>query len=86
MKIRVKVVPSASREDHEWLDKENCLLKIRVKAPPEKGKANMAVEKYLARILGLAKSDVSISGGHTSALKTVAIANSNSSHLEKVLK
>ena len=73
MKIRLKVVPSASREHHEWMDDEHSLLKVRVTAPPEKGKANKAVEKYLARQLQLPPTKISIASGLTSQQKTVDI-------------
>lgn len=49
-------------------------LAARVRAVPEKGKANKALETLLARALGVPKSTVSVVGGATSRMKTVAIA------------
>jgi len=69
----VKVVPGASREVIEWLDDEQTILKVRVTAPPEKGKANKAVIKALASALGIPAQDVAITGGGTSQQKTVEI-------------
>ena len=51
IKIRLKAVPGASSDGWEWVGDDKSLLKIRVKAPPEKGKANKVVEKYLAGLL-----------------------------------
>ena len=74
MKLHLKVVPGASRESHEWMDAEKSLLKVRVTAAPEKGKANRAVEKYLAGQLGVPAREVSIVSGNTSQKKVAEIA------------
>ena len=47
------------------------MLKIKVAAPPEKGKANKAIVELLANKLKLKKSDVLIQSGHTSCVKQV---------------
>ncbi|MGC4024311.1 MAG: DUF167 family protein [Mesorhizobium sp.] len=48
-------------------------LSARVRAVPEKGKANTALEELVAEWLGVPKRTVSIVGGSTSRLKTVMI-------------
>ena len=48
-------------------------LKARVRAAPEDGKANAALEKLLAKAFGVAKSRVKVARGVTARLKTVAI-------------
>ena len=48
-------------------------LKVRVRAQPEKGKANKAVIKILAKALGVAKSQLSLVSGATSHNKSVHI-------------
>ncbi len=69
--LQVKVVPGASRDDIAgWL---GDALKVRVSAPPEKGKANAAVCKLLAKQLGLWKGAVTVVQGHGSAQKRLAI-------------
>jgi len=71
VRIPIKVVPGASRSGLAgWLG--NC-LKVRVSAPPEKGKANKAVEKVIAGALGLSSKDVSVVAGLTNPRKTVEI-------------
>ena len=47
---------------------------MRVRAAPEDGAANAAVAAVLAKILGVAKSAVSLAAGHTARLKTFDIA------------
>ena len=54
----------------EWLGET---LKIRVSAPPERGKANKAVEQLLAKTLGVSRNAVQVVAGKTSARKTVTI-------------
>ena len=49
-------------------------LKARVRAVPEKGTANAALEKLLAAALGLPRRSVSVVAGGTARLKTVRLA------------
>ena len=74
VRLQLKVVPGASREGIEWLGE---LLKVKVRAAPEKGRANAAVEKLLAATLQLPVSSVKIVAGFGNPLKTVAITTSN---------
>ena len=48
-------------------------LKARVRAVPEKGAANTALEKLLARALDVPASSVTVVAGGTTRLKTVRI-------------
>jgi uncharacterized protein len=48
--------------------------KVRVAAPPERGRANEATLELLAERLGLAASDVRLVSGHGSRDKTVEIS------------
>lgn len=48
-------------------------LKLRVKAPPVQGKANKAVEEFLAEVLQVSKTKVRILSGETSRRKRVRI-------------
>lgn len=49
------------------------VLKLRVRAVPEKGKANKATELLLAKTLGVPKSAVRVVTGETSRIKGVDI-------------
>jgi uncharacterized protein YggU (UPF0235/DUF167 family) len=70
-KLPVKVIPGASQNAITgWLGNE---LKIRVTASPERGKANVAVEKIVAQALGLPKGAAKIISGKTSARKILEI-------------
>ena len=50
------------------------VLQARVRAAPEKGKANAALEALLAKVLGVPKSAVRVIAGRTSRLKSVQVA------------
>lgn len=53
------------------------LLKVRVSAPPVEGEANAALEKLLAKALGLPKSAVAVAAGQTARVKQVQIDGLN---------
>jgi uncharacterized protein YggU (UPF0235/DUF167 family) len=71
IRLAIKVVPGASRDEIAgWL---GDTLKIRVVAPPERGRANAAVEALLAAALGLPPGCVRVVTGRSSARKAVVI-------------
>jgi len=83
VKLQIKVIPSSSKDCIAgWLDDT---LKVKVKAPPERGKANKAVIKTLEKTLGLAKGSIDISSGTTSTLKIIEISGEDDSLIEKKL-
>ncbi len=57
-------------------------LIIRVSAPPVEGEANAALEKLLAKALGLARSQIKVVSGATSRLKRVQIDGLSQAELE----
>ena len=81
--LKIKVVPGASRTQLSgWLGDS---LKVRVSAPPEKGKANAAVEALLARELGLSVKSVRIVSGKGSQQKLVEIEGLSAAELRRKL-
>lgn len=72
VRLPVKVVPGSSRNCIAgWLDQT---LRVRVTAPPERGKANSAVEKFITEALGLPAGSVRIIKGTSSPRKVIEIA------------
>jgi uncharacterized protein len=74
--LRLRVTPNAGRdviEGFEALADGTRVLRIRVSAVPDKGKANAAVIALLAKALGLPKSALTLVSGDTARLKTVRI-------------
>lgn len=83
MKLPVKVIPGSSKNCIAgWL---GDILKIRVAAPAEKGKANNAVEKIIANALVLPEKHVSIIKGKLSPRKVVEITGMEESEIYKKL-
>lgn len=68
--IAVRVTPKASRD--RILDDDGT-LRVYVTAVPENGKANQAVQKLLAKALGLPKSRLELIRGQTSRDKVFRI-------------
>ena len=70
-RLSLKVVPGSSRDEIVgWLGDS---LKVKVKAPPEKGRANEAVVALLADHLGVDPSSITVVSGHGSPAKVVAV-------------
>lgn len=67
-----KIVPGSSRTAICGLF--NGMLKIKVSASPEKGKANKCLIEFLAQQLGVKKNAVSIVSGHTAKVKRLQIS------------
>jgi hypothetical protein len=67
-----KIVPGSSRTTVAGVLDD--MVKIRVAAPPEKGKANQCLVAYLAEQLGVKKNQIDILAGQTNPVKQVRIA------------
>ncbi len=61
------------------------MLKVKVSAAPEKGKANQCLLKFLAKQLGVKKKAVSIISGQTSPVKHVQVSGISADTLLKNL-
>ena len=83
MRIPVKVVPRASRD--AVLGWKNDVLRVAVRAAPERGRANAAVVELLASALGLPRADVSIVAGGASPRKIVEIAGMDENDARRLL-
>lgn len=74
--LRVRLTPKSSRDAVEDLTAtaDGPALKARVRAVPEDGKANAALEKLVAGWLDVAAGRVKVVGGQTSRVKSLSIA------------
>lgn len=73
----VRLTPKSSVDRFEGVETSadgRSHLKARVRAVPENGAANQALEKLVAKALGVPASAVSIVAGGTARLKTLRIA------------
>lgn len=71
MRINVKIKPHSYKESVEKIDDVN--FNVAVREPPERGKANAAIEKALANYFKIAKSRVHVVSGHSSRNKMLEI-------------
>lgn len=72
MTRRVKVIPRSAKSEIAG-EMADGTLKVKIAAPPEKGKANEVLCVFLAEHYGVARSAVTIVSGHSAALKLVRI-------------
>ena len=85
--LRLRVTPNAGLdriEGFETRDDGTSVLRVRVKAVPDKGKANAAVIALLAKALGVPKSAIRVTSGETARLKTVRIEGDMAQLAEKL--
>jgi uncharacterized protein (TIGR00251 family) len=75
IRIFVQITPNAKKS--EVIGVLDDALKIRLQAQPIEGKANEALVRFLADLLDVPKSAVTITHGHTGRRKTIAIAAGN---------
>ncbi len=87
-RLRVRLTPSggADRIDGAARDGRGVYLKARVRAAPENGEANAALEKLIAEAFGVAKTKVSVSRGQTARLKTLEIAGASAAEVAAFLR
>jgi uncharacterized protein (TIGR00251 family) len=78
-----KVVPGSSRTIVAGTLDD--MVKVRVAAAPEKGKANQCLVTFLAKQLGVRKGDVEIVSGQTRPVKQVRVAGISAAELSERL-
>jgi uncharacterized protein len=70
--LNLHVSPGAKRTTVEGLYGESA-IKLNVAAPPVDGRANAEVERFLSKLLGVPRSDVTIIRGASGRDKTVLV-------------
>lgn len=66
-----KIVPGSSKTAFAGV--LDGMMKVKIAAPPEKGKANKCLVDFLAKKLGVKKKDISIVSGATNPVKQIQI-------------
>ena len=81
--IHCLATPRASRNAlTAWHDNR---LKVALAAPPVDGEANKTLVKFMAEVLQVPKSSVSVASGLTGRRKSVAISNLSAEAAIKIL-
>ena len=78
-----KIVPGSSKTAIAGVLDD--MIKIKVAAPPEKGKANQCLIAFLARKLSVKKNAISITAGQTSPVKHIQIVGVSAGTLRENL-
>lgn len=76
--LRIKVIPRSQKNEIADIFKDEEgeeTIKIRIKAPPEKGKANAELIKFLSKTFNIKRDTISIISGKTDRLKLIKISN-----------
>ena len=82
--IAVKVVPASSRD--RIVGVLGDCLKIATSAPAEKGRANAAVAKTLAKALGVDRRAVELTAGQTSPRKEFLVSGLSGADARELLR
>lgn len=82
--IRVRVLPRASRNQVVGIHGNE--IKVKLTAPPVEGKANKALQQFLAKKLGVPKTGVEIVSGQRSRVKSIRINGLSAGDVEEILK
>lgn len=81
--LQVKVIPNAAQNKIEgW---QEGILRVRIRAIPEKGKANEMLISYLAEKLDISKSSLRLVSGQSARIKRIAIESLTKEEIEKRL-
>jgi uncharacterized protein len=81
--LDMKVVPKSSRD--RIVGELDGALKVAVSAAPERGAANEAVRRLIAKALGLRVQQVTVESGHTNPRKTLRIAGTSVAAVQQLI-
>lgn len=81
--IRVRVLPRSSKNQVQGMDAGT--FKVKLTAPPIEGKANAALLKFLAKKLGVPKTDMEIVSGERSRIKSIRIQGLSTEEINQKL-
>lgn len=82
-KLHIRVHPGAGK--NMITGYTDGVVNVKITTRPEKGKANEYLVKYLSKILGVAKSNITIQKGTTSRNKLISIQGISSSRAVSLL-
>ena len=81
--IKLYIRPGAAETRVEGIYQDR--IKIRINASPEKGRANKELIKFIAGILSIPKSRISITSGKTSNYKEIQINSNHNNNYDIIL-
>lgn len=84
MRLRLRVSPGASTT--ELVGRHGTAWKVRVSAAPERGRANDAVVKLLARRLRVPRASLAVVSGHSGRDKVVELHGLDAAEADRRLE
>lgn len=82
--LNLHVSPGAKRTSIEGPYGDDA-IRLKVAAPPVDGKANAEVERFLSKLLGVTRSDVTVIQGSSSRDKTILVRGITQTQIHKAL-
>jgi uncharacterized protein (TIGR00251 family) len=82
--LKLHVSPGAKRTSVEGFYGDGA-IKLKVAAPPVDGRANAEVERFLSKLLGIPRSDVTIIRGATGRDKIILLRSITQAETHKAL-
>jgi uncharacterized protein (TIGR00251 family) len=82
--VRVHAQPGAARTEVAGVHGD--ALKVRVREPADRGRANRAVEAVLAELFGVPPSAVTVRSGTTSRVKRLRVEGVDEAHATERLR
>jgi uncharacterized protein YggU (UPF0235/DUF167 family) len=82
--LSFRAVPRASRT--QLLRGEEGGFRLRVAAPPVDGEANAEMQRYFAKLLGVAKSRIELLAGQSGRQKRIRVQGMNADALARALQ
>jgi len=79
--ITLKVHPKSSVQK---IDVSQESIDVFLRSPPEKGKANKELIKFLSKLFEVSSANISILSGKTSKIKIISISNYKKEVIEKL--
>jgi uncharacterized protein (TIGR00251 family) len=83
-RVAITVSPGAART--ELVGRHGDGWRARIAAPPERGRANRALEELLAAALGVPRGRVAVVAGHGSRRKVVEVEGLEAPELDRRLE
>ena len=87
LRLVVRLTPRAGRDGADGVmttDDAGTHLRLRLSAPPVEGAANAALIAFLARALGLRKSDIHLLAGERARVKRLLLAGDGAALARRV--
>jgi uncharacterized protein YggU (UPF0235/DUF167 family) len=87
--LSVRLTPRAASDAVDGVKSDasgRAVLAARVRAVPEKGAANTALEQLIAKWLGVARSTVAVTGGATQRVKSVSVTGDKAELVRRVMQ